>query len=105
MTTTGLAKYFEDFVEKLLTRSGIEMSREHDGGSNFLGVSDKGTRAAIEVKLYSSGSVSPALLQKAAAAIAWAARDRHFPQGGGRKRHVCGKRRVTRSRQRCWSSL
>lgn len=71
--STGLAKYFEDFVEKLLARSGITMSRNKDGGFDFLAISEKGTSAAIELKLYSSGSVSPALLQSAAAAVAYAA--------------------------------
>jgi len=76
MSTTGLAKYFEDFVKNLLTRSGISLTATKDDGFDFLGVSKAGASAAIEVKLYSSASVSPALLQRAAAMVAYSAQQK-----------------------------
>ena len=80
MPTTGLAKQFEDFVAALLAKSGIKVTPAINYGFDFLGVSKEGTKAAIEVKLYPSASVSPALLQRAAALVAYSAQQKEIPK-------------------------
>ena len=80
MSTTGLANRFEKFVGSLLSQSGVRMEPAGTKGFDFVGVSDKGTRAAIEAKLYPSASISLALLRSAAEAVAYAAGENGIPK-------------------------